>query len=348
MADFTPPSSAEKSVSGGFASLVQWCRREPVAAGLLLTILGTLVYFFGFLHLFTNGVLTTARWAWEAWNGAGGMKTDGSQSHSNFVPLISLYLVYYHWREIRKAPKTGSNKGLIFVLAGVGLFVLAARCLQPRMALFSLPFLIYGSVLYLWGRQVARILLFPCAFLIFMIPSAAIEQATFHLQFVITGLIGWLTNIVGIHIQAVGTTLTAADGSFNFEIAEGCSGIRSLTAMTMITAIYVHLTQRELWKKVLVLCFSLVFAIIGNVGRIFTVILVAKFYDPKFAGGIYHEYSGFVFFPFALAAMVGFAWLLNLRFEDLLKPEMEIPDAGGGAVSDEGKKRPARRKMYDY
>lgn len=347
MADVTPPSSAWKTISSGFSSLIQWCRLEPVATGLVFTILGTLVYFFGAVHLFTNGTLTTARWTWEAWNGAPGMKTDGSQTHSNFVPLLSLYLVYYHWQEIRKTPKAGSNKGLVLLLAGVVFFVLAARCLQPRMALFSLPFLIYGSVLYLWGGHVARILLFPCAFLIFMIPSAAVEQATFQLQFIITGLIGWLTNMAGVHIQTIGTTLTAADGSFNFEIAEGCSGIRSLTAMTMITAIYVHLTQREAWKKIAILCFSLVFAIIGNVGRIFTVILVARFYDPNIAGGIYHDYSGYVFFPFALAAMIGFAWLLNLNYEDWFKPDPKIPDIRDAAKPG-GKDQPVRPNMYDY
>jgi exosortase len=134
------------------------------------------------------------------------------------------------------------------------------------------------------------------------------------LQFIITDVVGVLCNAVGIKIQALGTTLTAADGSFNFEIAEGCSGIRSLTAMTMITAIYVHLTQDKLWKKLVILAFSVVFAIAGNIGRIFTVVLVAKFISPTLASGIYHEYSGFVFFPIALVAMVLFGKLLNIHW----------------------------------
>lgn len=236
-----------------------------------------------------------------------------NQEHSKLVPLISLGLVWYHRKKIREAEKRGSNKGLVFLGIGIALFLLSARCLQPRFALVSIPFFVYGSVFYLWGKQVARIILFPCAFLVFMVPVAAIEQATFRLQFIITGIVGFLSNLVGIKIQALGTTLTAADGSFNFEIAEGCSGIRSLTAMTMITAIYVHLTQREMWKKILILAFSIVFAIAGNVGRIFTVILVAKFINPKLASGIYHEYSGFVFFPIALIAMILFSKLLNLN-----------------------------------
>jgi exosortase len=211
--------------------------------------------------------------------------------------------------------------GLVFIGTGVALFLLSARCLQPRFALTSVPFLIYGSVLYIWGRQVARIILFPCAFLIFMVPVAAVEQGTFRLQFIITGAVGFLSNLVGIKIDALGTTLTAADNSFNFAIAEGCSGIRSLFAMTMLTAIYVHLTQREIWKKIVILAFSVVFAIVGNIGRIFTVILVAKFINPQLAAGIYHDYSGFISFPVALIAMLLFSKLLNLKFSDATTPQ---------------------------
>lgn len=294
-----------------FQQITESIRREPLSALLIATIVATLVYFFGFVPLFIKGVFVSgmgsvASWAWQAWT--------GNQEHSRFVPLIALGLVWYHRKEIKNAEKFGSNRGLLFVGLGIALFLLGARCLQPRFALASMPLLIYGSVLYLWGKQVARIVLFPCAFLIFMIPVAAIEQGTFRLQFIITSAVGFLSNLVGIKIDALGTTLTAADNSFNFAIAEGCSGIRSLFAMTMLTAIYVHVTQREMWKKIVIFAFSVVFAIVGNIGRVFTVILVAKFISPKLAGGIYHEYSGLVFFPIALLAMLGFAKLINTNW----------------------------------
>ena len=304
------------NLSSSWNSSIAVLRRDPLKALLFVTILGTLVYFFGVLELFIKGVFaggttSVAGWAWQAWN------PTANQEHSKLVPFISLALVWYHRKEIKQAEKKGSNQGLIFIGVGIILYLLSARCLQPRLALASVPFFAYGSVLFLLGKQVARIVLFPCAFLIFMVPVAAIEQGTFRLQFVITSVVGFLSNLAGIKIQALGTTLTAADGSFNFQIAEGCSGIRSLTAMTMIAAIYVHLTQDKLWKKITILAFSIVFAIAGNVGRIFTVILVAKFIDPKLAAGIYHEYSGFVFFPIALLAMFLFSKLLNFKRRDV-------------------------------
>jgi len=285
-------------------------KREPLSALLLATIVATFVYFFGFVPLFVrgtfvSGVSSVFSWAWQAWN------PTANQDHSKVVPVIFLGLIWYHRKKIAAAPKQGDNRGLIFVGIGVFFFVLAARCLQPRLALASLPFLIYGSVFYLWGKHTARIILFPCAFLIFLIPFGAIEQATFRLQFVITAAIGFLCKLVGLHVDAIGTTLTASDNRFNFMIAEGCSGIRSLTAMAMLTAIYVHVTQNRLWKKIVIFGFSVLFALVGNVGRIFTIVLVAKFVNPKFAEGLYHDYSDWFFFPIALLAMLLFGRFLN-------------------------------------
>jgi exosortase len=299
-------------------------KREPLSALLLATIVATLVYFFGGAPLFIRGIFvhgasSVFAWAWQAWN------PGANQEHSKVVPLVFLWLIFYHRKQIAAAPKEGSNTGLVFVAIGILLFVLGARCLQPRLALGSLPFLIYGGVFYLWGKQVARIILFPCAFLVFLIPFGAVEQATFRLQFVITSAIGFLSKLVGLQIDAVGTTLTATDGRFNFMIAEGCSGIRSLTAMAMITAIFVHLTQDRLWKKIVIFGFSIVFAIVGNIGRLFSVVLVAKFIDPKLAAGIYHDYSGWFFFPIALLAMYFFSKLVKYVSSNKRQAEAPAP-----------------------
>jgi len=299
----------EKATKLGLAVIST--RKNPLSTILLCLLVATLVYFFGIVPLFIKGTFISGAcsafvWAWQAWN------PGANQEHSKIVPLVFAGLVWYHRKEISRASKSGDDKGLFFVGIGIILFVLSARCLQPRLALGSLPFLIYGAVLYLWGKEVARIILFPCAFLIFLIPFGAVEQATFRLQFVITAAIGFLSKLVGIHIDAVGTTLSATDNSFNFLIAEGCSGIRSLTAMAMLTAVFVHLTQDRLWKKIVIFAFSILFAIAGNIGRIFGVVLFAKFIDPKLAAGIYHDYSGWIFFPIALLAMLGFSKLINL------------------------------------
>lgn len=286
-----------------------WIRNNPVHAFLLATIGATLAYFYVFVPLYAG--LPIWKWAWVRW------VPEYNQEHSKLVPAVFLFLIWYHREALAKAKKQGSNWGLAVIAIGILLYLIAARALQARLALTALPFLFSGVFLFVWGKTVARILLFPCAFLVFLVPLSAIEQMSFRLQFAITGLVEWLSGIFGIKIYSVGTTLRAVDGSWGFDISEGCSGIRSLIAMTMITAIYVHIVEKQLWKKVTIFGLSVLFAIIGNAGRIFTIIIIAKLGFPEFAGGLYHDYSGFIFFPIALAVMVMTSKLLNLRPADV-------------------------------
>jgi len=232
------------------------------------------------------------------------------------------------------------------------IFVLAVRTLQGRVAIIALPVLIYGIVRYIWGRETAKWFIFPCAFLLFMIPAGFLVSRTVGLQTLAATVAAKLSAIFGIGVQSDGATLRALDGSFQFEVAGGCSGIRSLTAMTMLAALYVHFTQREMWKKLLIFASSLVFALIGNLVRIFTVVIFARFISPDLAAGLYHDYSGFIFFPIAVGAMVGFSNLLNRDWSNVVQAAMakerrpageneKLPETGVGA------KRPGPIS-YDY
>jgi exosortase len=299
------PPESPSSPGGNDARSPAWGGLGVAEALLIAACAGVLVYFFAFFKIFTNGSQTTWEWAWAAWN------PENNQEHAVIVLPLAMALVGYHWRELRAAPKVPSNGGLAFVGLGLGLFLFGVRCLQPRFALCALPLLIYGGVRFLWGRAVGRILIFPCLFLLFMIPVGGFVQGTVSLQLLVASSVKALSAMIGVKIGSIGTSLRALDGTFNFEIAEGCSGIRSLMAMTMLSALYVHFTQKEVWKQIVIFAGSIFFALIGNIGRIFSVIVVARFINPQIAGSIYHDYSGFIFFPVAVLAMMGFSALLN-------------------------------------
>ena len=100
--------------------------------------------------------------------------------------------------------------------------------------------------------------------------------------------------------------MQATDNAFHFEVDEGCSGIRSLMAIAMISAIYGHFTQDRLWKKLALFAGSIFFAITGNAGRLVSIFGIARFFGQDLAGGTYHIISGYLSFPFAIAAMVIF------------------------------------------
>ena len=331
-----PPPSSQPALPLTFGEAVshfgKWCSANVLPAALLAGCAGVLVWFFGFYHAFQNRTQSTAFWATESWN------AENNQEHSRFVLPIAIFLIWYHRGKIRQARKAPSNAGLAWLLVGVVLFVAAVRMIDARTAIIAFPVIIYGWVLFLWGREVARVFIFPCLFLLFMVPVGGFVQGTVWLQLHVSSAVQFLSSLIGVQIVKEGTGLRAVDGTFHFDIAEGCSGIRSLMAMITLSALYMHFTQRETWKQWVIFAGSILFALIGNVGRVFSVVVVARFISEKLAGGLYHDYSAFIFFPIAVGAMLGFAKLVNIDWRkaaaDAVKPERPSPrKKSGGPVS---------------
>ncbi|MEI9897531.1 MAG: exosortase/archaeosortase family protein [Chthoniobacter sp.] len=214
--------SAGETVAGVFA----WVRREPLGALLLAVIAGVLLYFFGFYRVFMNGNQSTAEWAWAGWN------DENDQVHCRFIAPIIAVILWLRRGELMSVVKTPSTRGLAFVIAGIVFYVLAVRCLQPRVAILALPLLVYGAAEFVGGRAFARIFIFPCLLMLFMVPIGGVIQGTVTLQLLASKAVGLLCGLLGIRVQIIGTTINV-DGH-SFEVAGGCSGIRSLMAMSML------------------------------------------------------------------------------------------------------------------
>src|ERR1700687_6175346 len=203
--------SNSKAPVNWFQTIPEWEKRNPLAVALLFTIIGTLVYFFGFVKLFMNGNLSTWTWAWQAWN------PETNYEHAKIIPLIVAFLIWYDRDKLKNAPIGSSRWGWLFIAIGLFLFVAGARTLQARLTLVALPVLLFGIVLYVWGKAIARVLFFPIAFLLFMVPLNFLTQATFRLQFLETGIASAVCNLIGIHVNTIGTLVNSNDNAFHFQ-----------------------------------------------------------------------------------------------------------------------------------
>ena len=343
MSTDSPPTAPPISFGDAVARTIAWIRREPASVLLLVLIAGVLIYFYGFYRVFMNGAQSTAVWAWKGWN------EENDQEHCRFIVPLIAYLLWYHRGALLDAVKRPTARGLAFVLAGVAMFVLGVRCLQPRFAILSLPLIVYGAAEYLGGKSFARVFIFPCLLMLFMIPIGGVIQSTVTLQLLASKTVGAICAFLGIQVQIIGTTIIVQGNPF--EVAGGCSGIRSLMAMTMLAALYIHFTVAETWKQWVIFAGSIVFALVGNCARLFTVVLVAKWWDPQIAGGLYHDYSGFVFFPIAVLAMVGFARLLKLDWSHVgahVTRTLTAPDIVPASPAKEGESKSPSPISYDY
>ena len=222
-----------------------------------------------------------------------------------FVPVFSLYVA---WRERDKIVKSvgspswvGAIATLPFLFAGF----LGVRGIQVRLEMLAFAGLLVAVPWAFFGRKTAEALLFPAAFLLFCIPlSSFLDVVTVHLRLFATGTAEAILNGMGAGIARTGTMLSAADGSFAIDVAEPCSGLRSIFALMALTAGYAYFTQPTWTRRAILFSLSVPLAVIGNVARILSIVLVGTCASKDFAVGFYHDYSGYVVFMVAILFMV--------------------------------------------
>lgn len=243
---------------------------------------------------------STLGWLQSSWNPS----TD--YEHGNLVALVILGLIVYRFREIRASIQPGSLWGLVSVILGCLLYVVAYRTIQPRVAVVGLPFILWGSAHFLWGWRVAKLLAFPLFFLWISIPLPTFQQATTHLQLLATSMAHHGSGLMGVETYTQGTTVLPVKGDWKpLSIAHGCSGIRSLMALMMISAAWAYVAKMSMWKKVLLFLCAFPLAIIGNALRVISIFVIAEYGNAEWASTTWHDWSGLLlFYPFSLVLLL--------------------------------------------
>jgi len=250
---------------------------------------------------------STLYWLYRSWNPA----TD--YEHGILVPVIIAGLIGFSWPRIRAAAGEPEWAGLVLVVLGALLYVAAFRTIQARIAVASLPFILLGGCWFLWGRRVALLLAFPLFFLYLAIPLPSFQQATVHLQRLAAYLAHHVALLAGVDNFVQGTTVVSPTQKWNpLEISGGCSGIRSLMALVMISSAWAYVAPLALWKRAVLLGSAVPLAIIGNALRVGSIVIMSQHGDAEFAAGTWHDWSGLLlFYPVSLLLMLGLHALLE-------------------------------------
>ena len=295
---------AKPSVREWFTSSIG----TPAGALSLALPLLLLAYFFGFQEYFERAHgATVTKWLTGTWN------KKNELEHAWLVPPIIAFLLFSQRKKFLSEPIQPDNRGWILLGIATLLFLASVRTLQPRLAVGAFPFFILGIVLLLLGYRSARTIAVPVGLIYFTIPVPGLTQATNGLQVLATKGAYHLSQLCGIDVIRTGNQLASATDKWGFDVAEGCSGLRSLLALTLVAAIYAYTTQRTVLKGFIVFLSSIPLAIIANAIRVATILILAEYVDPRFAGGIYHDWAGFLFFlVIGLAGIILIDKLANL------------------------------------
>ena len=260
-----------------------------------------LVWFYGFESQHGSVRNQSAfGWIFSAWNG------ENDYEHGLLFPFLIAGLIIYRFKDLRAVAGGGSFWGLSVVILGVLLYAIACRTLQPRLAMGALPFLLWGSALYLWGAQVAKMLAFPIFFFWLAIPLPGFQQWTTHLQLIATSMAHHGSGLFGVETYVEGTKVLPLKGDWKpLDIAAGCSGIRSLMALLMISAAWAYIAKMALWKKCVLFLAAFPLAILGNALRVTSIFVIAEYGDAQWASTTWHDWSGLLlFYPFSLMLLL--------------------------------------------
>jgi exosortase len=221
-------------------------------------------------------------------------------SHAILVPLVSLYFLWDKRGEIRRIPSQGSNAGLIVLILCLLFYILS---FIGGIAFFCRLALVASLIAIVWscmGTAILRILAFPLGFLFFMIPvpDTLLGMVSFPLQLMATKISAELIGYCTIPIYREGNMLFFLNTQL--EVAEACSGIRSIMSLTMLSAIFAYISPGVVWSRVVLVVVAIPIAFIANILRVTGTGILAHFFGDKVARGFLHDFSGLAVFLFGL------------------------------------------------
>jgi len=241
--------------------------------------------------------------------------TDSNYSHGFFIPVISFFLIWKNRKLLSGLEIAPSRSGLILIAAGIALFILGNGASEYFTVRFSLIVVIFGLALLYFGVPVLRRVWFALAFLVFMIPVPYVLyfSATFPMQLLASKVAAGFLNAIGMPIVRQGNILLLADQAL--EVAEACSGMRSLVSLLALGALYAYFSQRRLSARIILFAASVPIAIIGNIGRVTVTAIIAHISEINVNAEPLHSILGASVFVIALILLVVFGIILGKIYE---------------------------------
>lgn len=269
-----------------------WNSLSPLSrAGLvlyLIIVIGTVCIY----PAFTEGTSSATDVLMLSWN------ATNDYEHGWLVPFICIYLLVHSCGKLRNETLSGSKRGLWLVGLGGLCFLISVHTQQWRIAIGGIPFMLTGAIWYYWGVKAARRCAFPLFFLWMSIPLPGFQQATTGMQILATKAAHWGAGLFGVETMVEGTNISLTSGNCDtFNIAGGCSGMRSLMALIMLSTAWAYVADGlTLWKR-LILAFSAIpLSIAANAFRVASIFIFAEHINPVFASKTWHDWSGLLFF----------------------------------------------------
>jgi exosortase len=288
------------------------CWRQLPNKTFFFTLLVAWLALFHFLGNSTFGYTRSSSlfaWMWAAYKGGG---FSGDDAQGILIPFLVIGLFWWKRGELLESPLKFWPLALFFVVLGLLLHVTGYLIQEARLSILAFFVGIYGLMGLAWGREWLRKSFFPFFLFIFCVPSSVLLQPiTFPLRILVSALTQWVAHyILGIGVMRMGTELFDPSGTYQYDVAAACSGIRSLVAISLLATIYGFITFRSPWKRLFMMALAVPFAVLGNLLRMLLIIVAAAMGGQEW-GNYVHEGGPFgiiSLLPY-LPAIIGLLWI---------------------------------------
>ena len=284
------------------------------------------------LRLTPSAILALAAAAWLFYPVASRLShdwlNDDNYSHGILIVPLALFFAWERRDRLARLTPRPSAIGLLVVLGSLVMLVAGTLGAELFLTRVSILGTLVGAILFTGGWAYLSVLAFPLAFLLLMIPIPAIvfNQLAFPLQLFASQFGTAVMELSRVPVLREGNVIILAHTTL--EVAEACSGIRSLISLLTLGIVYGYFTDPRPWMRTLIAASTIPIAIIANGLRVAGTGVLAHYYGREAADGFFHTFSGWLVFVVAFVMLFVITRAL-LR----LSPTPAAPDAATGAAA---------------
>lgn len=245
----------------------------------------------------------TLIWMWSRFFSA-----DSYYSHGFFVPFVVAFLIWYKRETLKKTEIGYSKYGLLLIAASLVIHLISSLFYVYSSSGFSILLLILGISLFIFGKEVTKVILFPLLFLLFMfpIPEAFISALATPMKMNVGRLATFILSQVGYPVYREGYYIITAKGELL--IGNPCSGLRSIISFLGLGSLFAYFLNASKLRKFIFVILSIPIALGINALRVIALVLVTHYYGSSKASpdSFFHDFSG------VMAIVIGFVILYGV------------------------------------
>ena len=239
--------------------------------------------------------------------------TNPDFSHGFLVAPFAIFLLWDKRKVLRETPIQQTWSGIWLLLAAIFVLFMGIYGAELFLSRLSLVMLLAGIVWTLCGRAMLREVRFAVLVLLLAIPIPAVlfNQITFPLQLLASRMASSILPLFGVPVLRDGNIIQLP--SMQLEVAEACSGIRSLMSLFAVAIFYGYFLERSTGRRVVLALAAIPIAVFANAARIVGTGLCVQYWNPDKAVGFFHEFSGWLMFIVSLCCLYAVHTLMRLK-----------------------------------